>query len=567
MKSWKIIGALLASWLVILIYMSNSFSSDNNNANDLERQLKRALRELEQLKTQNNQLQSVAEDIRKVKLKSGGNSQLKEIEDRFNMIDNGNSKTGVKDTCQAGVYSLAHELQQRKVDRDITEFWFYMNTKLEKLKNNGNNEAAKDILKRAQDYQRTLRNDMQSLYDTDEMDKWREKEGKELGELVQKRLHYIQNPKDCSKAKKIVCNLSKGCGYGCQLHHVTYCLITAYALERTMVLESKGWRYAAAGWETVFLPLSDNCIDRQGQGARHWSDPKNLVNEMAIEMPIIDSLHPRPDFLPLAIPEDLAPRLTKLHGNPSVWWIGQIVKYLTRPQPHLQKDIESVNQRLKFSGPIVGVHVRRTDKVGTEAAFHGIDEYMKYVEEYYDLLETKQKVEKRKIFLASDDPSVATEARQKYPHYEIINDPDITQSAGLNKRYTDESLRGIILDIHFLSLCDHLVCTFSSQVCRVAYEMMQTMYGDASSKFKSLDDIFYFGGQNAHNEKVVERHVAQSHTEIDLEPGDLIGIAGNHWDGFSKGLNRRTGKTGLYPSYKTIDHVTTSKMPLYRQVS
>lgn len=97
--------------------------------------------------------------------------------------------------------------------------------------------------------------------------------------------------------------------------------------------------------------------------------------------------------------------------------------------------------------------------------------------------------------------------------------------------------------------------------------MMQTMYGDASSKFKSLDDIFYFGGQNAHNEKVVERHVAQSNTEIDLEPGDLIGIAGNHWDGFSKGLNRRTGKTGLYPSYKTIDHVTTSKMPLYRQVS
>ena len=85
-----------------------------------------------------------------------------------------------------------------------------------------------------------------------------------------------------------------------------------------------------------------------------FPDPRNLVNEMAIEMPIIDSLHPRPDFLPLAIPEDLAPRLTKLHGNPSVWWIGQIVKYLTRPQPHLQKDIESVNQRLKFSGPIVG---------------------------------------------------------------------------------------------------------------------------------------------------------------------------------------------------------------------
>ena len=63
--------------------------------------------------------------------------------------------------------------------------------------------------------------------------------------------------------------------------------------------------------------------------------------------------------------------------------------------------------------PVFRVHVRRTDKVGTEAAYHGIDEYMKYVDEYFDLLETKQSVEKRKIFLASDDPSVATEARQK----------------------------------------------------------------------------------------------------------------------------------------------------------
>lgn len=74
-----------------------------------------------------------------------------------------------------------------------------------------------------------------------------------------------------------MCNLSKGCGYGCQLHHVTYCLITAYALERTLVLESKGWRYATAGWESVFQPLSSNCLDRQGQGARHWSGKVHIT--------------------------------------------------------------------------------------------------------------------------------------------------------------------------------------------------------------------------------------------------------------------------------------------------
>lgn len=32
-----------------------------------------------------------------------------------------------------------------------------------------------------------------------------------------------------------------------------------------------------------------------------------------------------------------------------------------------------------FEKPIVGIHVRRTDKVGTEAAFHAVEEYMKYV--------------------------------------------------------------------------------------------------------------------------------------------------------------------------------------------
>jgi hypothetical protein len=63
MKTWKVIGGLLLLWLVILIYMSNSFTSDNN-ANDLDRQLKRALRELERLKTQNDQLKSLSKDLR-----------------------------------------------------------------------------------------------------------------------------------------------------------------------------------------------------------------------------------------------------------------------------------------------------------------------------------------------------------------------------------------------------------------------------------------------------------------------------------------------------------------------
>ena len=108
--------------------------------------------------------------------------------------------------------------------------------------------------------------------------------------------------------------------------------------------------------------------------------------------------------------------------------------------------------------------MRRTDKVGTEAAFHNIDEYMNAVDEYYDQLELKEHVDKRRIYLATDDPKVITDAKEKYTHYEVLGDPVISKTAAVSSRYTDTSLKGIILDIHMLSMSDYLVCTFSSQV-------------------------------------------------------------------------------------------------------
>ena len=52
----------------------------------------------------------------------------------------------------------------------------------------------------------------------------------------------------------------------------------------------------------------------------------------------------------------------------------------------------------------------------------------------------------------------------RFPEYNFISDNNISKSAGLTSRYSEESLHGIILDIHFLANADFLVCTFSSQV-------------------------------------------------------------------------------------------------------
>ena len=42
---------------------------------------------------------------------------------------------------------------------------------------------------------------------------------------------------------------------------------------------------------------------------------------------------------------------------------------------------------------------------------------------------------------------------------------------------------------------------------------------------------------------------------MSLDVGDLVSIAGNHWDGFSKGTNRKLRQTALYPSYKVQEVV------------
>lgn len=467
-------------------------------------------------------------------------------------------------TASSGSPSAHYELLRRRIETNIKEFWNFARTESKKM------DAAGATLQLMAEHKNSLLNDMAELRASDGYDQWRSAELQSLSDLVQKRLHHIQHPSDCNSARKLVCRLNKGCGYGCQIHHVVYCFIMAYATERTLILKSQSWRYNRAGWEQVFQPLSETCKSGEGGTRGNWPSSDDV---QVVTCPIIDSLNPRPAFLPLAIPADLAPRLMRVHGDPAAWWIGQFVKYLLRFQPPTQAMIDRGIEKLDFRGPIVGVHIRRTDKVGTEAAFHGVDEYMVGVKEYYDQLQMRVDGgglvagEKRRVFIASDDPQVIPEARKKYPDYEIIGDPNVAKLAAVSTRYSDTSLNGIILDTHLLSRCDYLVCTFSSQVCRLAYEIrMGESSVDVADQYTSLDDIYYYGGQNAHNREAVLPHKPRGSTEIFLRPGDLVGIAGNHWNGFSKGHNENTNQGGLFPSFKVRDKVRITEFPTYPHV-
>ena len=57
--------------------------------------------------------------------------------------------------------------------------------------------------------------------------------------------------------------------------------------------------------------------------------------------------------------------------------------------------------------------------------------------------------------------------RTRYPEYDFVMDQNVTVGASLlSNRYSEESLRGVIIDIELLSQTDFLVCTLSSNVSR-----------------------------------------------------------------------------------------------------
>ncbi|VDM58516.1 unnamed protein product [Angiostrongylus costaricensis] len=366
-----------------------------------------------------------------------------------------------------------------------------------------------------------------NMSEVDGADLWRQKSLKSLTDFIQGKIHEMQHPEDCRKARILLCNLDKSCGFGCEMHHVAFCFMTAFGSQRTMVFDGdgNGWSCFSGGSTTI----QQNLVHKQLNLPRFNSN----------------SILFRPEFLPLSIPRPISEELLKLHSNPPVFFIGQFLWYLMR----------SAEDLTKLSGPIVGLQIRRTDKIGTEAAFHDVDEYIQWAEIWYKVNKRYDGNITRRVFVATDEPSVFLDIKRKFPHYEVYGDEETAKTAQLASRYTDSSLYGVIRDVRLLSLCDYIVCTFSSQVCRMGFELMQVQQGDAGDRFHSLDDIYYFGGQHAHEVIAVENHDPEKDGEIELRIGDVVGIAGNHWNGFSKGHNRRTGDSGFYPSYKVSNRI------------
>jgi hypothetical protein len=59
-------------------------------------------------------------------------------------------------------------------------------------------------------------------------------------------------------------HLLTGCGFGCQLHHRTSCLMISYALGLPMIhdMRKAGWPFSKR-WNDVLRPLGIPCAPRE----------------------------------------------------------------------------------------------------------------------------------------------------------------------------------------------------------------------------------------------------------------------------------------------------------------
>lgn len=208
---------------------------------------------------------------------------------------------------------------------------------------------------------------------------------------------------------------------------------------------------------------------------------------------------------------------------------------------------------------------------------------MKQVDDFYSIYEqsqaglnlTRRRRPSRRVYVASDDPGLFRQCVVNYPDYQFFFDRSYVRDANQpsERRNTNRALIGFLLDVYYLSRSQFLVCTFSSNVCRLVYELMQagrsSPTADMSNRFKSLDIPYMFfpysdrllkiailDNQPVETDRNEKRELTFLANEI-LTPS-IENLRGTNYDGdsftgYMLGFNSKN-QEGLIPLYKVREY-------------
>ncbi|CAF4398582.1 unnamed protein product, partial [Rotaria socialis] len=254
----------ISLWIFGLYCIFTSFHSTPNNNKVFEDRIEYLQNEVDSLRQKLAQLQSGNNINDQVKV-GNENVQCQTLENEMKRLKRAlRSKNGGDGTTSSREEpSMEYEKLRRKIEMQARELTYFTTDQLNKISGkltDDDKQKWDNVILRFADQSRVLLASIRNITEVDGYQLWREREHASLSKLMQARLNSLQSPiKPCENVKRVTCNINKGCGYGCEIHHAMHCFHIAYAIGRPLILFSDGWRYNSGGFDQIFLPPSQNC--------------------------------------------------------------------------------------------------------------------------------------------------------------------------------------------------------------------------------------------------------------------------------------------------------------------
>lgn len=354
--------------------------------------------------------------------------------------------------------------------------------------------------------------EVESLMNQLSVTEWRKKRSSEIREAVSLRIHKLQNPTNCSNVQYVYCSVSKY-GFTSQIHRILFCFVRAYYESRMVILNINSGYFHDEPWTAIFQPLSDpdnNCLLNF-----NLEKARNVVleNEERGHRRLLGQL-----------PKEYAQEIVSITNEPMAWFHSIFIKYIMRLSPSMTAKVDQVKKNLNFSPPIVGLHIRRGDKLQREARKHEVSEYMKHASNFFEKLQLfGRNVDDRKIFVATDDPSALRELELKYRNYTILSNEAVAKEASkLHGRYSSKVLDGIVMDLNLLGHTDFIIGTFSSGVSRLGLELLLARDPTSLHTAVSLDVPFRFDRACNPERIAVYNYNPERVNEWSLKSGEIM---------------------------------------------
>eukprot|EP00741_Cyanophora_paradoxa_P006162 tig00000944_g5975.t1 len=292
-----------------------------------------------------------------------------------------------------------------------------------------------------------------------------------LSEELQSELQALQFPSSCESQKSIVYSFSVRMGLGAHLNFLTVALRFAYERNWTVVTALPNdwlyWEGCRDGFHCLFERIS-SCNQFNTQPMEYWESMGPGSTGVDAEGTQLRHWVP-----------------TKYKHLGLRWFRAQLARFLFRPKPALLLKIDEMKRRVGWSGPVIGLHMRRRAEKVDQGEIEMLKTvvgplYHPHVTKYGLLppisayMEAVRVIANRtgvySVFVTSDADFQKELAAYEAEGFRFLYD----RSEKRNRDFHEADIDAVatIGSLYLLGECNHWVGTFSSAYGRYGHDLM-----------------------------------------------------------------------------------------------